>query len=84
VTSDDLTPDQAEAVKTIVRRQFRFLSRLQERMNRLNFPTDDPLWLGAVYARNAARWKAGGFGSVNRVVASGAEVTCLVPDCTPS
>ena len=55
MTSDDLTPEQAEALKALVARQLRFLNRLQERMNHLRFPTDDPLWLGVVHARNAAQ-----------------------------
>lgn len=53
--SSDITPEQAERLKAIVARKLRFLNRLQERMNRLTFPTDDPLWLSVVYARNAAQ-----------------------------
>ena len=55
MSSDDLTPAQAEALKARVAVLLRFLNRLQERMNRLTFPVDDPLWLGVVHARNAAQ-----------------------------
>ena len=55
MTSDDLTPQQAEALKAILGRHLRFLNRLQERMNQRKFATDDPLWLAVVHARNAAQ-----------------------------
>jgi hypothetical protein len=55
VTSDDLTPDQAERLKDVVGRQLRFLNRLVARMQQRQFPTDDPLWIGAIAARNAAQ-----------------------------
>jgi hypothetical protein len=55
VTSDDLTPDQAEALKAIVGRQLRFLNRMVGRMQQRQFPVDDAVWLASIAARNAAQ-----------------------------
>jgi hypothetical protein len=55
VTSDDLRPEQAAALKERVARHLRFLNRLVDRMTRLGFPPHDPLWAEAVKARNAAQ-----------------------------
>jgi len=55
VNSDDLTPEQAERLKAVASRYLRFLNRLCGRMQQLQFPLDDPLWLAATSARNAAQ-----------------------------
>jgi len=55
VTSDDLTPGQAERLKATLGRHLRFLNRLCGRMQQLQFPLDDPLWQAAAAARNAAQ-----------------------------
>ena len=49
MTSDDLRPEQAEALKEHVARQLRFLNRLVDRMTHLGFPPDDGLWSAAVW-----------------------------------
>lgn len=51
----DLTPQQAERLKTVVARELRFLNRLCARMQQLQFPLDDPVWLAASAARNAVQ-----------------------------
>lgn len=51
MTSSDLTPAQASAIKTTVGRQLRYLTRLCDRINRLGWPIDDPLRLAAEEAR---------------------------------
>lgn len=43
MTSDDLTPAQAEQVRAVVTRELRYLGRLRDRMTRRGFPPDDPL-----------------------------------------
>ena len=55
VTSKDLTPEQSERLKQILGRQLRFLNKLVARMQQLQYPLDDPLWVAAIAARNAAQ-----------------------------
>ena len=55
MSSDDLTPDQAEALKAIVGRQLRYLNRLVAKMQLRQFPVDDRLWVAGIAARNCAQ-----------------------------
>jgi hypothetical protein len=43
MTSDDLTPEQAQILCDAVRRSLRYLGRLQDRMRKAGFPPDDLL-----------------------------------------
>jgi hypothetical protein len=52
MTEADLKPEQVERLAAIVGRELRFLNRLCDRMNRLGFPPDDPLFRAAMLARN--------------------------------
>jgi hypothetical protein len=51
VTSDDLTPAQANRLRDTVARQLRYLNKLCDRCNRLGWPTDDPIVVAAQEAR---------------------------------
>ena len=53
MTSADLTTQQATRLRLTVARYLRYSNRLCERMTRLGFPPDDPLWLAAEQARIA-------------------------------
>ena len=53
--STDITPEQAERLKSIVGRQLRFLNRMIGRMQQRQFPVDDPIWLASIAARNASQ-----------------------------
>lgn len=53
--SGELTAEQAERLKQVLGRHLRFLNRLVERMQQRQFPLEDPLWIAAVTARNAAQ-----------------------------
>ncbi len=55
MNSDDLTPAQAERLKAVLGRHLRFLNRLVTRMQQLQFPLDDPLWVATVAARDKAQ-----------------------------
>jgi len=50
-----MTPEQSERLKEILGRQLRFLNKLVARMQQLQYPLDDPLWVSAIAARNAAQ-----------------------------
>lgn len=51
VTSSDLTTAQAEKIKAVVGRQLRYLNNLCARIDRLQWPVNDPLRLAAQEAR---------------------------------
>jgi hypothetical protein len=53
VTSSDLKPEQVQALAKSLGRQLRYLNRLCARMQRLRFPTEDPLVQSATAARLA-------------------------------
>ena len=55
MTSKDMTPEQSERLKEILARHLRFLNRLVGRMQQLQYPLDDPLWVAAIAARNTAQ-----------------------------
>lgn len=46
-------PRSAERLRGQIARHLRYLNRLCERMNRLGFPPDDPLYVAAERARTA-------------------------------
>src|SRR4051812_14474188 len=54
VDSTQLTPDQLRKVRAIALRHAEHLQRLVERMQALNFPSNDRLYDATVMARNAA------------------------------
>jgi hypothetical protein len=45
IRSDDLTRDQARALKNMLQPMLGYLNKLQHRMQNKGFPLDDPLWL---------------------------------------
>jgi hypothetical protein len=51
--SSMLTTEQATKLRAIVSRDLRFLNRLCDRMQRLQFPPADPLYAAATKARNS-------------------------------
>ena len=51
--SDDLTRDQAQALKNKLQPMLGYLSRLKRRMVRRGFPPDDPLLLADCQAEDA-------------------------------
>ena len=51
--SDDLTPEQTEAMAQTLARYARYLSGVIERMHKLHWPKDDPLYARALTARDA-------------------------------
>ena len=51
--SNDLTPAQANRLREILGRNLRFVARLCQRMERLGFPADDPLYVAASKAQRA-------------------------------
>lgn len=51
--STDLRPEQIEQLHAAIGRRLRYLNRLVDRMTRLGFATDDPLWLEGLRARDA-------------------------------
>lgn len=53
MNSADLRPDQAERLRLDVARSLRYLNRLCERMTRLGFPPNDPLFIAGEQARAA-------------------------------
>jgi hypothetical protein len=53
MTSRDLHPDQTHKLMAIVGHQLRFANRLCDRMQRLGFQTQDPLWRAAIRAQEA-------------------------------
>ena len=53
MTSADLKPEQAHRLMAQVAAQLRYLNRLCERMNRLAFDPNDPLFRAAIDARSA-------------------------------
>jgi hypothetical protein len=52
VNSNDLNHRQLERLAAIVGRQLRFYNRLIERMERIGFPGNDPLYVEAIQTRN--------------------------------
>jgi hypothetical protein len=50
---EDLSRQQRERLEEQVRRQLRYLHRLTERMQRLGWAVNDPMWLEALRARDA-------------------------------
>ena len=53
MTSAELRSDQAGRLRLVIARELRYLNRLCERMTRLGFPPDDPLFVAALRARDA-------------------------------
>ena len=53
MTSNDLTPQQAEALKTEFGRMLHYLGALQKRMHKRRFPDCDPLKVQVHEAYNA-------------------------------
>lgn len=53
MSSDDLTSQQAEALRQTIGRQLRYLNRLCARIQVLRWPLDDPVALAAQQARKA-------------------------------
>lgn len=53
--SRDLSIEQVKRLHDLVGRQLRFLNRLCERMDQLQFPPDDPLYRAALTARHATQ-----------------------------
>jgi hypothetical protein len=53
MNSDDLKTHQAERLRIDIARMLRYLNRLMERMTRLGFPVNDPLYIAAGRARDA-------------------------------
>jgi len=51
--SNDLTPAQATRLREILGRNLRFVAKLCQRMERLGFPADDPLYQAAGKAQRA-------------------------------
>lgn len=63
--SEHLTPQQAERLRAQIERQTDYLVKLIERMRRLRWADDDPLWqptLNAMYAMVQLRSVAQGIG----------------------
>jgi len=48
-----LSAQQIEHVRAVMLRQSRYLNRLVERMVKLHWRVDDPVWITALEARNA-------------------------------
>jgi hypothetical protein len=48
-----LKAEQVERLTAVLARQLRYLNQLCSRMQKLNFPVDDPLAQRAIAARNA-------------------------------
>ena len=55
VTSTDLQPEQALRLRIAVAHHLRYLNRLCDRMNRLGFPPNGPLYVAAERARVSAQ-----------------------------
>ena len=53
MTSAELRSDQAARLRLVIARELRYLNRLCERMTRLGFPPDDPLFVAALRARDS-------------------------------
>jgi hypothetical protein len=53
MTSNDLNSEQAERLRQDVARMLRYLNRLVDRMSRLGFPIEDPVYVAATGARAA-------------------------------
>jgi hypothetical protein len=51
--SDDLTPEQARALKNKLQPMLGYLNRLKHRMRRRGFPPDDPLVAAVCHAEDA-------------------------------
>jgi hypothetical protein len=51
--SDDLTREQAQALKNKLQPMLRYLGRLKRRMNYKGFPPEDPMLVGVCDAENA-------------------------------
>jgi hypothetical protein len=54
VDSRRLSADQIERLRAVVLRQSRYLHKLVGRMVKLKWRTDDPMWVTALAAREAA------------------------------
>jgi hypothetical protein len=52
-SSADLTPQQRDALISVLRRQSSYLHRLVRRMQTLGWPKDDPMFARALRARDA-------------------------------
>jgi hypothetical protein len=52
VKHEDLKPAQLERLAAIIGRQLRFYNRLIERMERIGFPGNDPLYMEEIMTRN--------------------------------
>ena len=53
--SSGLQPEQARLLASHVAKELRYLNKLCARMQRLGFPTDDPLVQAGTRARNAVQ-----------------------------
>jgi len=53
MNSSHLTPAQANRLREILGRNLGFIARLCQRMERLGFPADDPLYVAASKAQRA-------------------------------
>jgi len=51
--STHITPAQANRLREILGRNLRFVARLSQRMERLGFPADDPLYVATSKAQRA-------------------------------